>query len=414
MPADYNAELQRLFQTVDSNDKVPVKNKFVAPSVSHSNPDWALDNIWSTGFIDTFKDRLYALTVERYLDNNCFANFGTGTERIPQDVFPNYLTHQTHVEMLGDYLSSSALAQAANLPFIMFETNTASCGGFAGVSQSFGAALWILDYGMQMAYSNFSHALLHVGGQNVFYNPWISPPTNQSAFHEWTVGSVFYSAMVMAEAFGKSEARIVDLHAQSPLTPAYAIYEEGTLSKFALFNYVDDRSGANDLTVALSVAGGVPESVKVKYLNAESVASKTNITWAGQTFGNNFESDGRLKGDLNVVTVNCDRTNNVCGIPLKAPQFALVFMDGSSSDSKHLEELGQAQTTFATTARTKGHNTATVPPEVLATSNGHAGKERQNLGSTSRGSVSSAERVAVGIATVVVSAVVGAWAVLRS
>ncbi|KAJ3496177.1 hypothetical protein NMY22_g19846 [Coprinellus aureogranulatus] len=315
MPADYNAELQRLFQTVDSNDKVPVKNKFVAPSVSHSNPDWALDNIWSTGFIDTFKDRLYALTVERcvssfflpslpslclplllpvvsppsrlrsvtqssgkeeeeeeleecragdndsetwtvkltgtlfdndnnrYLDNNCFANFGTGTERIPQDVFPNYLTHQTHVEMLGDYLSyvlfplsftlhlvslpllpsssclplpplpsstlsfsllspnrlphsppsyqrryvfrtamltptpfpssSSALAQAANLPFIMFETNTASCGGFAGVSQSFGAALWILDYGMQMAYSNFSHALLHVGGQNVFYNPWI-------------------------------------------------------------------------------------------------------------------------------------------------------------------------------------------------------------------------------------------------
>ena len=53
---------------------------------------------------------------------------------------------------------------------MMFETNTASCGGFAGISTSFGAALWAIDYGLEMAASNFSHALLHVGGQNVYYN----------------------------------------------------------------------------------------------------------------------------------------------------------------------------------------------------------------------------------------------------
>lgn len=47
---------------------------------------------------------------------------------------------------------------------------TASCGGFAGVSNSFGSALWAIDYGLQMAYSNFSGALLHVGGQSVYYN----------------------------------------------------------------------------------------------------------------------------------------------------------------------------------------------------------------------------------------------------
>lgn len=52
----------------------------------------------------------------------------------------------------------------------MFETNSASCGGFAGLSDSFGATLWALDYGMQMAAHNFSHALLHVGGQNDHYN----------------------------------------------------------------------------------------------------------------------------------------------------------------------------------------------------------------------------------------------------
>jgi hypothetical protein len=53
--------------------------------------------------------------------------------------------------------------------------------------------------------------------------------------------------MIMAEAFGKQESRIVDLQVGSPLTPAYAIYEGNTLSKFALFNYVDDRSGMSSL-----------------------------------------------------------------------------------------------------------------------------------------------------------------------
>jgi hypothetical protein len=54
--------------------------------------------------------------------------------------------------------------------FVMFETNTASCGGFPGISDSFGAALWGIDYALQLAYSNFSEALFHIGGQNVFYN----------------------------------------------------------------------------------------------------------------------------------------------------------------------------------------------------------------------------------------------------
>lgn len=55
-------------------------------------------------------------------------------------------------------------------PFLMFETNSASCGGFPGVSDSFGATLWALDYGLQMAASNFSGALLHVGGSDTAYN----------------------------------------------------------------------------------------------------------------------------------------------------------------------------------------------------------------------------------------------------
>lgn len=65
LPADYSGELDRLFEVVETNDRLPIKNKFVAPSISASQPEWTPELVWQTGFIDHFKDRLYALTVER-------------------------------------------------------------------------------------------------------------------------------------------------------------------------------------------------------------------------------------------------------------------------------------------------------------------------------------------------------------
>ena len=95
-----------------------------------------------------------------------------GVYHDPQLTFPDYLNHTSGQSIVQPYLNSTNFAQTQNKKLLMFETNSASCGGFAGISDSFGAALWGLDYAMQMAYSNFSAALFHVGGQSVFYNPF--------------------------------------------------------------------------------------------------------------------------------------------------------------------------------------------------------------------------------------------------
>jgi len=85
-------------------------------------------------------------------------------------MLPMYLTHATAVRITQQYLNMSQFAQEAGKPFMMFETNSASCGGFPGISDAFAAALWGLDYGLMMAHSNFTGALFHVGGQNVYYS----------------------------------------------------------------------------------------------------------------------------------------------------------------------------------------------------------------------------------------------------
>ncbi|KAG5647391.1 hypothetical protein DXG03_000461 [Asterophora parasitica] len=385
-PFDYFGEFADLINAIDANPNIPVKNMLIGPSLA-SGP-WSPEMMWETDFINAYKDNLVAITMEHYPSNNCFVQFGVGSFVDPQRTFPQFLTHQSALNLVEPYRHTSNLAREAERPFIMFETNSATCGGLPGISDSFGAALWALDYGLTMAATNFSGALLHVGGQNVYYNPFTAPPTNQTAFNQWTVGAVYYATLITAEIFGRSnQSQIVDTTNNGLLTPSYAIYDRGQLSKVALFNFMDDPSGAHDITGTITVEGGqVPPEVHVKYFEAESVAVKTNLTWAGQTLGNKFKVDGRLKGDLNITIIPCDQNANVCRVPVRAPSFALVHLN----DPTKVDE-DDLPITFQTTAFTKTINTATVDPEVLATSNGQSGKERSKLGSTSFGSVSGAQ-----------------------
>ncbi|KAI0659526.1 glycoside hydrolase family 79 protein [Cubamyces menziesii] len=388
-PYDYFGEFGEVVNAMKTLN-LPVTNNLIGPSLATG--DWIPEDVWNTGFIPAYTDSLTALSVEHYPDDNCAAIYeGFGTPVDPQVEFAKYLNHTAGMSIIQPYLNSAMIAQQAGKPFIMFETNSASCGGFPGISTSFGAALWALDYGLQMAYSNFSHALLHVGGQNVYYNPFTAPPTNESSYHQWTVGPIFYSVLAVAETLGSSNnSQIVDLNANGGniFTPGYAVYENGNLARLALLNFMTDPSGANDYTATISVGGGesgqpngTPAQVKVKYLVAPSVGDKWNVTWGGQTLGGQFEADGRLQGELKIDTVQCDQAANTCQVKVPAPGFALVFM----SDDALKESEPASTVTFATTAVTKAKNTVTVDPEVLATSNGHRGMKGR-YGSTSSGS----------------------------
>jgi hypothetical protein len=85
-----------------------------------------------------------------------------------------------------------------------------------------------------------------------------------------------------------------------------------------------------------------------------------------QTFGNNFESDGRLAGGEIIETVQCDPSSG-CPVRVPAPGFALVFL----TEAAFSEVDGATPRTFPTTANTATLNTVRVAPSVLATSNGH-------------------------------------------
>ncbi|KAF8994923.1 hypothetical protein BDQ17DRAFT_1430785 [Cyathus striatus] len=302
-PFDYFGEVRVLIDAMASDSSITNKNLLAGPNVATG--DWTPEMVWDTGFVDSYSEQLAWLGVEHYPTDNCFVQFGTGTFRDPQLTFPNYLNHSSGQSIVAPYLNSTNFAQTKNKKLIMFETNTASCGGFAGISDSFGAALWGLDYGMQMAYSNFSAGLFHVGGQSVFYNVTIHTSPNEPIdIQPMDNRPIYYSALVMAEAIGATgTAQVQDLNANDNSI------------------YTLPISGASDVTVSLAIGGGQTVRMGVHlgvYLQAASVSQKGNITWAGQTFGENFGSDGRLQGSEDITTVQCDSSTNTCSIKVPA------------------------------------------------------------------------------------------------
>ncbi|KZP07019.1 glycoside hydrolase family 79 protein [Athelia psychrophila] len=396
---DYFTEFGQMMAAINRDAEIPVKNQIVGPSVTGGAKEWSTDEIFSTGYLQAYASNLGYIAVERYPDNNCAALYSNASTNY-QALFQNYTTHASGLNLVSHFLDTAVVARTAGKPLLMFETNTASCGGFPGISDTYGAALWGIDYGLTMAAVGFSGALLHVSGSNVYYNPFTPPPTNQSAHRQWTISPIFYANLIMAEALGPSNtAQVVDLQANNfnNHTPAYAIYENGIPARVALFNYLTDPSGANTYTASIGISGGPGVGqVKVKYLTASSVAQKDNISWAGQNFGSVFESDGRLQGDVSVQTVPC--SNNICQIRVPAPGFALVsFIDTAFTD---IDSSPSAIPTYSTTA--KGWHSKTMPtvnPTILATSNGHGGP----YGKIARGSTS---ELSAGASR---NAVVGPW-----
>ena len=65
-------------------------------------------------------------------------------------------------------------------------------------------------------------------------------------------------------------SQILDLGANGAndlITPAYAIYEQGILSKVAMINFMDDnQTGTNDLQVTIQLPDGAPQTCKSSML----------------------------------------------------------------------------------------------------------------------------------------------------
>lgn len=99
---------------------------------------------------------------------------------------------------------------SVNVPFLLGEANSASCGGQKGVSNAMASALWAVDFMMAMAQTNVSRINFH-GGGNAQYS-WLGPVKMDGSPD---VKSLFYGMYMFSESTKGENTTIVLLKSSS-------------------------------------------------------------------------------------------------------------------------------------------------------------------------------------------------------
>lgn len=96
-----------------------------------------------------------------------------------------------------------SLSQSAGLPFRMDETNSVSCGGVAGISNSFASALWAAGYLPKLMGSGAVGVNMHGNVANCRgYSPVCAPGPQELADGELQAQPEWYSLLIASQLLG--------------------------------------------------------------------------------------------------------------------------------------------------------------------------------------------------------------------
>ncbi|KAL4940004.1 hypothetical protein BDV06DRAFT_230689 [Aspergillus oleicola] len=210
---------------------------------------------------------------------------------------PNYdlaalMSHSGIASQVGPFRQEVVAANAVGKPHVFGETNSATQGG-GGISPTFGAALWIVDYVMQ---------LVTMGTEAVYFHQGTIGNCQYCWWGRYTTGAPYYGAYFATLALANAD-QIAPLDDQTTAYAAYAIYENGSPVRVLLYNSDYYTSGTRS-SQAYTLTGLSSSTVTARRLTAPYSTSRVDEgespTLAGQTFGN---GDCTVQGDDTVETV---------------------------------------------------------------------------------------------------------------
>ncbi|KAK7521874.1 uncharacterized protein IWZ02DRAFT_132050 [Phyllosticta citriasiana] len=122
--------------------------------------DFDIVNVTAAGLVDPDLIATYAMHL--YPQSACEA---ARWLRMRLELLSNHAVLWTNV---SQYLPQIAAANAAGAAFVLGETNSISCGGRSGISDTFGTALWGVDYVLLAASIGIEKLAFHLGAQSEY------------------------------------------------------------------------------------------------------------------------------------------------------------------------------------------------------------------------------------------------------
>ncbi|KAJ6544815.1 glycoside hydrolase family 79 protein [Mycena vulgaris] len=220
-------------------------------------------------------------------------SFCSGSGGLLQDL----MTKATIRSNLSSFTPDIEAAQDRNLDYVFGETNSYSCHGAPGVSNTAGAALWTLDYALFASQLGISKVFFHEG-IGYKYNLIQPAVLTRSTLDGSTlavpqqphVQPQYYAAIIAAEAIGNSgQTQAMELSISNSRISGYAFYEGGALKRAVFINSLAFLKGATTRTsthldLSFSGSGTKPTTFSVKRLVIGHADDASGLTWGGQTY----------------------------------------------------------------------------------------------------------------------------------
>jgi len=184
-----------------------------------------------------------------------------------------------------------AASLRSKVPYRICETNSFCGGGQPGVSDTFGAALWVLDFMFQLAYGGCSGVNIETGVNQLGFVSSYSPIRRRE--HDgYSAMPIYYGMLAFAHA-GQGQCVAIDCDAAGAKVTAYAVLEGQTSLSVTIVNKEMSADADVDLSVAKNFHGG-----QVLRLSAPSLQSKEGVTFAGSSVASGGKWQPRSKESL--------------------------------------------------------------------------------------------------------------------
>ena len=246
----------------------------VLPRVAFAGPDiagGALD--WMNGFARDEGSDIALLTAHHYITGQ--ANPGATLEAMLQE-------NKNYAPVLAGFQAAS---ESVHVPWRMCETASFSGGGKAGLSDSFAASLWALDYLFVLASYGCSGVNMETGVNHLGVISKYTPISDDLAGH-FSAAPEYYGLLAFAQA-SKGEQIALSCDAGGVNLTAYATREaSGAITLTAI-----NKDVHQDATVAVTGMGMLKQA-RVTRLTAPALASLNGVSLGGATVG----ADGSWSG----------------------------------------------------------------------------------------------------------------------
>jgi hypothetical protein len=229
------------------------------PTANFAGPDIASEQSWVGPFVEATGDELVLVTRHYYAD---------GPAGAPYISLDRLLRSAPNAErMLEDM---RAISESSHLPFRIVETNSTFNEGQPGVSDTFGSALWGVDFMFQVAEAGGEGVNFHTGDTKA-YTPIGPGPDGQHVARP-----LYYGMLMFKEAVRGAVLVPVRLMAEGLNLAAYTTRAaDGTL-RVSLINKDLNRSARVGIE-----AGRDFQSASLLRLTAPSAETRTDVTFGG-------------------------------------------------------------------------------------------------------------------------------------